>query len=121
MLHVPDNTYNALVTATTTATVAGPYVLALARLAYAETTQAAGSVAEVAPSLDQVLTSGPLLGSLVVLYLLAGKIQQAIETLTRWKPVVEIVHHYPQRRPPEGDDEITGVRTRLRTEERDRE
>jgi hypothetical protein len=123
MLHRFDSAESALATLVTTATLGGPYLLQLARIAYAQSAVAAGDIAEISPlALDQVLGSGPLVGALILIYLLAGKVQQAIETLTKWQPKVEIVHRYPQRRranPDEGDEEVTGVR-HLNTEEREK-
>jgi hypothetical protein len=124
MLHRFDSVETAVATLVTTTTLGGPYVLQLARMAYAQSVGAAGDIADIAPlSLEQVLGSGPLVGALILIYLLAGKVQQAIESLTKWQPKVEIVHRYPQRRrsnPDDGDDEITGVR-HIKTEEREKQ
>lgn len=119
-----EHAQNIAATLITTAMLGGPYLLQIAQRAYAQTIGGADALADVAPlGLDQVLGSGPLVGALVLMYLLAGKVQATIENLTRWKPQVEIVHRYPQKRraaADEADEEITGVR-HLRTEERERD
>ena len=118
MLHVPHSVESAIAVAVATSTLGGPWAWQVWRAASAA--DATGAVVDVVPPVDvsALLTSAPGMGALVVLWLLAGRVQAAVDRLTTWRPVVEIVHRYPRRK-PDDDGEVTGVHARL-TDERER-
>lgn len=122
MLHVPHNIESAIAVGIATSALGGPWVWQVWRAAQAvEPAAASGAVADVVPvDVGALLTSAPGMGALVLLWLLAGRVQSAVDRLTTWRPVVEIVHRYPRRKTEPGDEEVTGVHARL-TDERPRD